>query len=72
MKLYEQIPLSTDNPRFRLLELDISSDVYDVVRAKVDIYNLRDGVDYEALSYAWGPKDSPAQVELNGELFSVS
>ena len=76
MNLYKKVPLSEEEPNFRLLELDLSGDAATadeaVVHARLDTYDLRDGVDYDALSYCWGPEEESAQIIINGESVSVS
>lgn len=71
MTLYKQRPLSTDRPTFRLLELDLSIDVASVdnivLHARLDTYDLRDGLDYDALSYTWGADDVLARIKVNDE-----
>ena len=75
MTLYKQRPLSTDRPSFRLLELDLSSDVASadkaVLHARLDTYDLRDGLDYDALSYTWGADDVLAHIKVNDQWVSV-
>ena len=73
MRFYQQLPLSREQPCFRLLELDLLGGG-DELRGRVDTYDLKDpcDVDYDALSYCWGPPEVPEHVTLNDEKFPVS
>ena len=76
MNLYKRLPLSTEDQSFRLLELDLSSDTASaeeaIVRGRLDTYDLRDGLDYDALSYTWGSKEESVHIRLNEEWFPAS
>lgn len=77
MKFYQQLPLFADQSVIRLLELHLNDDVtgdngLETVEGSVATYDLKNEPDYDALSYAWGPKDLSAHLTLNGELFPIS
>jgi hypothetical protein len=75
MRLYKQLPLSAEHPSFRLLEIDLGEDRagdHEAVRASVDTYDLRNQVDYDALSYCWGRHDTTLHISLNDEEFPVT
>lgn len=76
INLYKKLPLSEETPNFRLLELDLSGNAVtadDVVdQARLDTYGLRDGVDYDALSYCWGPEEELTTMTINGQSLPVS
>jgi hypothetical protein len=73
MKFYEQLPLSSEQPCFRLLQFDLNCGE-DVLRGQADTYDLNDpcDIDYEALSYCWGEPNSSESVIINGETIPLS
>ncbi|ORY11140.1 heterokaryon incompatibility protein-domain-containing protein [Clohesyomyces aquaticus] len=77
MQLYQQLPLVADRPVIRLVHLRLNTDTtvaYNAtaIEGSANTYDLRDVPDYDALSYAWGPRDLSAHITLNGESFAVS
>ncbi|KAL9613338.1 MAG: hypothetical protein Q9167_002099 [Letrouitia subvulpina] len=76
MRLYRQLSLPSDQPAFRLLEIEQESSEASakegILQATIKTYDLQGGTDYSALSYAWGPKDNSAHLMLNGEEIPIS
>jgi Heterokaryon incompatibility protein (HET) len=76
MNLYKKLPLSEEEPNFRLLELDLSRDAATadevVIHARLDTYDLRGGIDYDALSYCWGTGEESVEIIINGESVPIS
>ncbi|KAF2842217.1 hypothetical protein M501DRAFT_1013572 [Patellaria atrata CBS 101060] len=59
MDLYKQLPLTDERPCFHLLELnleDVETDTTSIaLQVTMNTCDLEDAIDYEALSYTWGP-----------------
>ncbi|KAF8851952.1 HET-domain-containing protein, partial [Acephala macrosclerotiorum] len=77
MGFYQQLPPFADRSVIRLLELRLDNDgdrvnSLETIEGSIATYDLQDEPDYDALSYAWGPKDLSAHLTLNNELFPVS
>lgn len=76
MGSYQMLPLSVNDPSFRLLELDLNSDTTSAdeatVHATIDNHDFHNAPEYEALSYTWGSKDESANMKLNGQWFPVT
>jgi len=74
MRFYEQLPLSSDKPCFRLLQLEASDEQDDALRGSAATYDIgtRCDVEYDALSYCWGAFEEPQHITLNGEAILIS
>jgi hypothetical protein len=74
MAFYLQLPLSTDRPCFRLLEIEPAPHRSDKLRAKGAIYDLKSpcDVEYDALSYCWGQPGGSEVLSINGEDFDIT
>ncbi|KAK4233654.1 HET-domain-containing protein [Achaetomium macrosporum] len=73
MAFYKQLPLSSERPCFRLLEIEPASRPGDALRATAATYDLNNPceIDYDALSYCWGKPGGTEVVTINGEEFPV-
>lgn len=68
--------LSAKDRNFRLLQLDLNGETgdseEDILHATLDNFGDPEWVDYDALSYCWGPKDESSLMMINGEHFPLS
>ncbi|KAH6884255.1 heterokaryon incompatibility protein-domain-containing protein [Thelonectria olida] len=73
-KNVRELPLSSERPCFRLLEIEAAGRREDALRGGAATYDLKDpcDIDYDALSYCWMAPDATEQITLNGEEFPIS
>lgn len=69
---YQYHPL-TEQGTIRLLKLESSDDTATAVRASLDVAELENAPEFEALSYCWGvrSKDEP-KIHIDGQSLSVT
>lgn len=74
MRFYQQLPLPSERPCFRLIEIDLGGDQEDPVRGTAAVYDLNDpcDIEYDALSYCWGAPDTTEHIILNDEEIPAS
>ena len=73
MEVYTSLPLPSDRPSFRLLELDLSCGEEEAaIHATMRNFNFNNAPEYEALSYTWGTEKNSEVILLNGRWIPVT
>jgi hypothetical protein len=70
-KLYENLPLSLNPRTIRLLSITASSNESDIC-AELKLAEVRDGLDYTAVSYVWGDPSPYASIIVNGHKMNIA